>query len=304
MNNKLIHLLERTLNSRAKKLTKTDEYMFFSPFISHYKPKLQINISSQKWHCWVSNSGGHSLYSLFKKINADSRYFSELKDIVFIPTEKDEKESKVIVSLPREYQSLSSKSKSLFYKHAIKFLKQRGINETDIKKHKMGFCDDGIYGNRVIIPSYDENGILNYFVGRSFMGDKMKYKNPNVSRDIVPFEWFIAWSYPIVLCEGVFDAISIRTNAIPMLSKKPSKSLLTKIFQEQVKTIYIALDDDAKKDAYYLSEFFKDFGIDSKVVNLPKNKDPNDLGFEQMTVLIGDTISSSFSDMIRARLYG
>ena len=79
---------------------------------------------------------------------------------------------------------------------------------------------------------------------------------------------------------------------------------LRKIFEKQVKTIYIALDDDAKKDAYYLSEFFKDFGIDSKVVNLPKNKDPNDLGFEQMTVLIGDTISSSFSDMISARLYG
>ena len=302
--NKLIHLLERTLNSRSKKLTKQDEYMFYSPFVSHYKPKLQINMSSQKWHCWVSDQGGHSLYSLFKKINADSRYFSELKDIVFIPTQKDEKESKVIVSLPREYQSLSSKSKSLFYKHAIKFLNQRRINETDIKKHKMGFCDDGVYQNRIIIPSYDENGILNYFVGRSFMGNKMKYKNPNVSRDIIPFEWFIAWSYPIVLCEGVFDAISIRTNAIPMLSKKPSKSLLTKIFQEQVKTIYIALDNDAKKDAYNLSEFFKDFGIDSKVVNLPKNEDPNDLGFERMTNLIGDTISSSFSDMISARLYG
>ena len=302
--NKLIHLLERTLNSRSKKLTKQDEYMFFSPFVSHYKPKLQINMSSQKWHCWVSNQGGYSLYSLFKKINADSRYFSELKDIVFIPTQKDEKESKVIVSLPREYQSLSSKSKSLFYKHAINFLKQRGISEIDIKKHKMGFCDDGVYQNRIIIPSYDDNGLLNYFVGRSFMGSGMKYKNPNVSRDIIPFDWFIAWSYPIVLCEGVFDAISIRTNAIPMLSKKPSKSLLRKVFEKKVKTIYIALDDDAKKDAYRLSEFFKDFGIDAKVVNLPKDKDPNDLGFQQMNDLIGKTISSSFSDMIQARLYG
>jgi len=304
MNNKLIHLLERTLNSRAKKLTKTDEYMFFSPFISHYKPKLQINISSQKWHCWVSNSGGHSLYSLFKKINADSRYFSELKDLVFISTKKDEVESKVIVSLPIEYKPLWKSSKSLFYKHALNFLKKRGITKIDLQKYKLGFCDDGIYGNRVIIPSYDENGILNYFVGRSFMGGGMKYKNPNVSRDIVPFDWFIAWSYPIVLCEGVFDAISIRTNAIPMLSKKPSNSLLRKIFEKQVKTIYIALDDDAKKDAYNLSEFFKDFGIDTKVVNLPKNEDPNDLGFERMTNLIGDTISSSFSDMISARLYG
>ena len=302
--NKLIHLLERTLNSRSKKLTKQDEYMFYSPFVSHYKPKLQINMSSQKWHCWVSNQGGHSLYSLFKKINADSRYFNELKDIVFIPSKKDETESKVIVSLPREYQSLSSKSKSLFYKHAIKFLKQRGINETDIKKHKMGFCDDGVYQNRIIIPSYDENGILNYFVGRSFMGSGMKVKNPNVSRDIIPFDWFIAWSYPIVLCEGMFDAISIRTNAIPMLSKKPPKSLLRKIFEKQVKMIYIALDNDAKKDAYNLSEFFKDFGIDAKVVNLPKDKDPNDLGFDKITDLINKTISSSFSDMIQARLYG
>ena len=142
MNNKLIHLLERALNSRAKKLTKTDEYMFFSPFISHYKPKLQINISSQKWHCWVSNSGGHSLYSLFKKVNADSRYFSELKDLVFVSTKKGEVESKIIVSLPIEYKPLWKQSKSLFYKHAIKFLKQRGINEIDIKKHKIGFCDD------------------------------------------------------------------------------------------------------------------------------------------------------------------
>ena len=303
MNDKLIHLLERVLNNRAKKLTKTDEYIFFSPFISHYKPKLQINISSQKWHCWVSNSGGHSIYSLFKRLGVDGKYFSELKDICFIPT-KDEVQSKVIVLLPNEYQPLWKPSKSLFYKHAINFLKRRGITDTDIKKYKLGYCDDGIYSNRIIIPSYDENGLLNYFVGRSFMGNNMKYKNPNVSRDIVPFEWFIAWSYPIVLCEGVFDAISIRTNAIPMLSKKPPKSLLTKIFQKHVKTIYIALDDDAKKDAYCLSEFFKDFGIDTKVINLPKNKDPNNLGFEQMNELIGKTISSSFSDMIQARLYG
>ena len=303
MNDKLIHLLERVLNSRAKKLTKTDEYIFFSPFISHYKPKLQINISSQKWHCWVSNSGGHSIYSLFKRLGVDEKYFSELKDICFIPT-KDEVQSKVIVLLPNEYQPLWKPSKSLFYKHAINFLKRRGITDTDIKKYKLGYCDDGIYSNRVIIPSYDENGLLNYFVGRSFMGNNMKYKNPNVSRDIVPFEWFIAWSYPIVLCEGVFDAISIRTNAIPMLSKKPSKSLLTKIFQKHVKTIYIALDDDAKKDAYCLSEFFKDFGIDTKVINLPKNKDPNDLGFEEMNSLMNKTLSSSFSDMIQARLYG
>jgi len=303
--NKLVYLLERTLNSRSKKLTKADEYMFYSPFVSHYKPKLQVNIESQKWHCWVSNQGGHSIYSLFKKVNADTRYFAELKDLVFTPSKsKGETESKVIVSLPRDFQALWKVSKSLYRNQAKSFLHNRGITDWDIKKYKIGFCDSGLYEGRIIIPSYDDVGLLNYFVGRSFVGEKMKYKNPNVSRDIIPFEWYIAWSKPIILCEGVFDAMSIRSNAIPMLSKKPSKSLLQKIFEKNVKTIYIALDDDAKKDAYVMSEFFKDFGIDSKVVKLPKDQDPNDLGWKKITTLINSTESASFSDSIQAKLYG
>jgi hypothetical protein len=285
--NKLVYLLERTLNSKSKNLTKADEYMFYSPFVSHYKPKLQVNIESQKWHCWVSNQGGHSIYSLFKKVNADTRYFAELKDLVFTPSKsKGETESKVIVSLPRDFQALWKVSKSLYRNQAKSFLHKRGITDWDIKKYKIGFCDSGLYEGRIIIPSYDGLGLLNYFVGRSFVGEKMKYKNPNVS------------------CEGVFDAMSIRSNAIPMLSKKPSKSLLQKIFEKNVKTIYIALDDDAKKDAYVMSEFFKDFGIDSKVVKLPKDQDPNDLGWKKITTLINSTESASFSDSIQAKLYG
>jgi len=303
--NKLVYLLERTLNSKSKNLTKADEYMFYSPFVSHYKPKLQVNIESQKWHCWVTNQGGHSIYSLFKKVNADTRYFTELKDLVFTPGKsKDKTESKIIVSLPRDFQALWKISKSLYRNQAKSFLHKRGITDWDIKKYKIGFCDSGLYEGRIIIPSYDGLGLLNYFVGRSFVGEKMKYKNPNVSRDIIPFDYFIGWKYPIVLCEGVFDAITIRTNSIPMLSKKPSRSLIQQIFEKKVKTIYIALDEDAKKDAYCLSEFFRDFGVDTKVVNLPKDKDPNDLGFEKITNLIDNTISSSFSDMIQARLYG
>jgi len=215
--NKLVYLLERTLNSRSKKLTKVDEYMFYSPFVSHYKPKLQVNIESQKWHCWVSNQGGHSIYSLFKKINADTRYFTELKDLVFTPSRSDNKtESKIIVSLPRDFLPLWVMNKSLYRNQAKSFLHKRGITDVDIKKYKIGFCDSGLYEGRIIIPSYDDRGLLNYFVGRSFVGEKMKYKNPNVSRDIIPFDWHIAWSKPIILCEGVFDAMSIRSNAIPM----------------------------------------------------------------------------------------
>ena len=111
-NLQLLTILEKVFGKSYQ--LKNGENAFYCPFCNHHKKKMQVNLETQKWHCWVSNRGGHSLYSLFKRINADSKYFSELRDIVFIPTEKGEKESKVIVSLPREYQSLSSKSKSLF----------------------------------------------------------------------------------------------------------------------------------------------------------------------------------------------
>ena len=79
--NKLVYLIDRVLSSKGQKLKKQNEYMYWSPFVSHHKPKLQINIITQKWHCWISNQGGHSLYSLLKKINADGIYFSELNYI-------------------------------------------------------------------------------------------------------------------------------------------------------------------------------------------------------------------------------
>jgi len=100
----------------------------------------------------------------------------------------------------------------------------------------------------IIIPSYDANGTLNYFTARSFEKEPFrKYKNPSVSRDIVPFEMFINWSSPLVLCEGPFDAIAIKRNAIPLLGKNIQSSLMKKIVSSKVEKIYIALDSDAIK---------------------------------------------------------
>ena len=65
---RIINLLSRVIGNTGRQLKKSNEYMFWSPFISHHKPKLQINVQTQKWHCWVSNQGGHNLFQLFKKL--------------------------------------------------------------------------------------------------------------------------------------------------------------------------------------------------------------------------------------------
>ena len=59
---------------------------------------------------------------------------------------------------------------------------------------------------------------------------------------------FINWSQPIILCEGAFDAIAIKRNAIPLFGKIIQPVLQRKIIEKRVRDIYICLDADALRN--------------------------------------------------------
>ena len=124
-----------------------------------------------------------------------------------------------------------------------------------------------------------------------------------MSKDTVCFEMFINWNEPIVLVEGVFDAIAIRRNVIPLLGKFPSKTLVMRLVEKKVKKIFVALDEDARQDAIKLSKFLMDYGISTYLLNM-KDKDPSELGFTKFWELLNSTKQSTFSDIIKGRLYG
>ena len=123
-----------------------------------------------------------------------------------------------------------------------------------------------------------------------------------MSKDTVCFEMFINWNEPIVLVEGVFDAIAVRNNVIPLLGKFPSKTLVMRLVEKKVKKVYVALDEDAKKDAVKLSKFLMDYGISTYLLEM-KEKDPSELGFREFWKVIENTKQSKFSDIIKGRLY-
>ena len=56
-NHELVTVLEKVLNKSYQ--MKNGEHAFYCPFCNHHKKKLQINTETQKWHCWVCNTGGH-----------------------------------------------------------------------------------------------------------------------------------------------------------------------------------------------------------------------------------------------------
>ena len=303
--NKIVNLLNRVVNSNGRKLKKQNEYMYWSPFISHHKPKLQINIQTQKWHCWVSNVGGRTLFQLLKKVGASKQHFDELRELVddkyYVNTQTQE--TKIIHSLPPEFKSLCNGGDSIVKRHALNYLYKREIDDSDILKYNIGYCDEGLYSNRIIIPSYDADGKLNFFVGRDFYNSKMKYRNSPTTKNIIGFDLFINWDEPIILCEGVFDAMAFKRNAIPLFGKNIMSSLQKKIIETKVKVIYLALDNDALKDTIKISEYFINNGIDVRMMKF-KEKDPSEIGFESLLYLINKTTKTKFSDLMRLKLNG
>ena len=311
MEERLLSLLESVLG-KAKK-TSGDNYAFWSPFVNHHKPKLEINIklnsnADNPWHCWISDEKGKSIRSLFRKLKVSKEIWDEHNSIFsrkyrYRNDQATDQANDQVVQLPKEYIPLWKPSTSVIRKHALSYLDRRGVSSAEVLKYQMGYCEEGPYKHKIIVPSYDENGMLNYFVGRSFYDTAFKHKNPEVSKDVVGFEMFVNWDLPIVICEGVFDAIAVRMNSIPLFGKSPQSELQKKIISKGVKSVYLALDSDAFKNSLRFAESLMNNGVGVHIVEL-KDSDPSDMGFKTINEKIKSTELLSLRKLMEYKLLG
>jgi DNA primase len=313
VNTRLTQILESVLGKG--RATNKGNMAFCCPFCQSSKKKLEIqlvtnNSGENPWHCWVCCKGGKKLTSLFKALNLGRDTMSELYSVLNIQpkyskTDIDKNyQSMTVVELPKEYIPLYKKSESTEYKNAIHYLRsKRNVTLSEIVKYNIGYCETGEYAKKIIIPSYDAMGKLNYFVGRAYYDvESFKHKNPEISKNIVGFELFIHWELPIVLVEGSFDAIAVRRNAIPLFGKTISEDLRKKIIENKVTKLYICLDKDAQKQALEHAEYFMNNGVEVYFVDL-EQKDPAEIGFEKMCKLIKDTKPLTFAKFIEYKLF-
>jgi len=309
---KVLSLVEELLGT--PKQLKNDEYIFYCPACNHYKRKLQVNISSdlQKagyWHCWVCEdinaTKGKTFKALFRKFHASQEQMEKLSKAigdVSLIRQNGEEDQEQSLTLPSEFLPLWEKSNSLFYNHAQLYLKKRNISEDDILKYGIGYCESGKFDRRIIIPSYDEKGQLNFFTARSYYsGDYYKYMNPEASKDIVGFELFVNWKLPIIFVEGVFDAIAVKRNAIPLYGKTIPRSVREKIVEKNVKDIYIALDRDALSAALKICQEMLNEGRNVYFVDL-QGKDPSEVGFSNFWETVDNTRRLTFYDLVKYKM--
>jgi len=299
----VISLLESVMG--RGKINSNDNIAFHCPFCHHNKKKMEVNIVTQYWHCWVCNAAGRKLAVLFRKLNVQREKIAKLVDLL---DDVEWKPSKTttdtpVLQLPEGYRPLwKLQEMSPEYRNAVHYLKGRNITIHDILKYRIGYCRKGPYKGKIIIPSYDANGSLNYFVARAYYAeDKFKHKNPPASKDIVGFELHINWKMPIILVEGAFDAIAIKRNCIPLFGKTISNTLKKRIVEKGVKDIYICLDLDARKQALETAEYFMSNGLNVYFVDIT-GKDPSDLGFEKITDVLHQTHIMNETELMEQKI--
>lgn len=316
MNLRVLNLLEKVLDQKALTDNKGNAAFWCPKCKKDFnKKKLVVFLDDDSdkfgwWQCHVcketNNMSGRNLFKLLKNVNAKNTYYYELSKIVkninknFSFVFNEEQKQQNAITLPEEFISLIDDKNNLAYEYIAK----RGILDSDIIKYNIGYCKDGTYKNRIIIPSYDFLGNLNYFIARSYDETWLpKYKNPKFEHKnfSIIFELYINWKMPILIVEGVFDAIAARRNAIPLLGQSIGLGLKSKLLEKDVDDIIIALDNDAIKTSMKYVEKFISEGINVRFINL-NGKDPSEIGFEKFISSYNKSTNIDFENLIKLKM--
>ena len=245
------------------------------------KGNLEINYIRHVYKCWACGEthGTHGpLGKLFDgyATKAQKKVYNLIKPEEF----KQEEKKKTRLRLPEGFTSFKD-SNPRFIPHieAYKYLQFRGITDDIIDRYKIGYTVTGDYAYRIVVPSYNTENTLNYFVARAWVPKKMKYKNPPVPKDEIIFnEGAVDWKKDVYLCEGVFDSFFL-PNPIVMLGKKMSKLLFETLYLKAEGNIIICTDGDAFTDGVKLYHELNGGKLYNKIklIKLPTDKDVCDL---------------------------
>jgi len=255
--------------------TNKDEHLFWCKFCPtmHHKPKLSINFKKNTYKCWVCDAYGSDIFYVVRKFgtNKEKQMWGGLQQ-TFESFWEEEKEqvAEEKVELPKCFVPLWDKKNSSCknIEEAYNYLfYTRGLSDVEILKWGLGCCVDGKYAGRIIIPSYNSKGEINFFIGRSYKKKLYpSYKVADCSKDIIFNDYNINWYQPITLVEGFFDIKD--DTCIPLLGSTISTN--SKLFKKIVfygSVVYVALDKDAFSKSLKMIEFFLEYDIDVYIVD-------------------------------------
>ena len=276
------------------------ELLFTCPSCNHHKKKLSFNIENNVGKCWVCNDHG-TITRYLKKFGSPANV-REWKEIYKIRSSQATAsgEQPITVALPREFISLRNAKKDPYSSVAYNYLAQRGLSDYVIQRYNIGYATEGRYNNRVIFPSYDSEGRVNFFTSRAvYESNGLKYLMPKANRNTLIFnELYLDFNEPIIITEGVFDSLRLE-NCVPLLGSTLSKhSKLFKKLVEYKPRVYIALDRDAKTKALDILKLLSSWNVESYYVKLEGWDDLAEVPQINIPSLFEECLSGNFEHQI------
>ena len=290
-----------------------DEHHFYCPKCEHHKKKLSVNIIKNVFKCWVCDWSSRNVYRIISRYGDyhsknEWKSFAQEVDIRTLSDQlftKIEKESPQKIDLPKEFISLANKKLPDTSLRPLNYLRFRGLDKNDIIKWKIGYCSIGAYAGRIIVPSFDCDGDINYFVTRSYDNNWKKYLNPKLSKNIIFNDLYLDFDHGLTIVEGVFDAIKADDNTVPLLGSTLTEK--SKLFYEIIKNdtpVYLALDLDAEKKANKLISLFLKYDIEVYKIDTAPYKDIGEMTKSEFTTRKESAVLLNSNNYLLSRIMG
>jgi hypothetical protein len=179
------------------------------------------------------------------------------------------------------------------------YLIERGVSDEDMQFYRM-LEGNGRYYDRVVIPTFDFNRKVPFFVARSIKQlyfnipekgriEAPKYLNPKgQGRRFSLFNITHAIAHDqILLTEGVFSSIAAGRNAIATFGKLVSQTQASMLQgYGKGKELVVCFDGDAHAPAVNLAARLSSVGLSVSFVLLPEDHDPATLSKKELDYLL------------------
>lgn len=244
------------------------------------KRKYSISISTDQSHCWVCGfKTGRSLLKALRKASATPEQIREYFEKFYKGSERsgfvsdDQEVPEPDLKLPRDFKLLAQhlKSRDPNVREVLRYLKKRGLRERDLWLHKIGMSQEGRFFRRVIFPSFDSEGYLNFYTARSIDDDQfVKYLNPQVDKvDVIFNEVNIDWKKELTVVEGPFDLVKCDSNSTCLLGSGMTEDYLLfwRIVQEKT-PVLLALDRDVKRKTDEYARLLSSYDSPVRILDL------------------------------------
>lgn len=297
------------------------------------KKKLVIRTDDFRCHCWVCGFKGRTIIRLLQLYNPDflKPFIEKFGNLFVLDAERDlvvnfrEAVQHLLdqddcgtlvepseVKIPDGFLLLADYNHQTLTKGSIhnarNYLYSRGLTQDDLWYYKFGISSkDHQYFNRVIIPSHDALGELNFYTSRALnMWQRPKYFSPTLPREGVIFnELNINWNKELTIVEGPFDMVKCGDNATCLLGSELNEHyLLFKKIIEHNTPVILALDNDAKKKSFNILHLLLEYELDSVRLLTPPThvNDVGELTKQEVKYLQEKARTVSTSDFFRLKL--